>query len=69
MPQKKPVAKRKAPAPKRQSRKSADADRDAKHARKRVKQRLLALEGQVATIQSTLDDWMEIRAKIITESN
>ncbi len=60
MPAKKPVAKRKAYTPKRQSRKSADADRDAKHARKRVKDRLSALEAEIRVLrvlhESLLDE-------------
>ncbi len=51
----KPVAKRRRQAPKRQSSKSAKADRDGKHARKRVKQRLSNLDARVSVLESFLD--------------
>ncbi len=49
----KPVAKGRGRRPRaRQSRKSATADRDAKHARSRVKARLQALEARYSTLLS-----------------
>lgn len=53
---KKPQAKAKGRSPRsRQSSKSAKADRDMKHARRRVKQRLTNLDARVSILESFLD--------------
>ncbi len=54
MPSKKPVAKRRGIAPKRQSSRSAKADSDARHARKRVKERLANLTMRISVIETRL---------------